>query len=124
MPDKITIDGNILIVTPGQEWTNHQVLASRARVSRIVEGNGIKRILIDVRKSGVRMSTVEIFDLHDLHQHEFSKDTKHALLYSPANIARADVQFAENVAVNRGIYLKVFTDIESAKRWLQEDMGA
>jgi hypothetical protein len=76
------------------------------------------KVLLDCRKISGAMPVMERFEVA-----AYSATTR-AAIAKLAMLNRPDVvlpdNFVENVAVNRGANVKVFTDPESAVRWLLE----
>ena len=86
---------------------------------RHCEESGHKRVLILERLNGPRLSVVELFTLLD-------EGSRRALGKFLA-IAFVDEQmgdtadFAENVAVNRGMPIAIFDNLDAAEAWLLEN---
>jgi len=83
---------------------------------------GYSRFLIDMRQAQIISGTTDTFLIGTV-----SVDTdlkmkmtphKVALVYSSTNV---DEIFLENVAVNRGYNIKVFTKIDKAIQWFKTD---
>jgi len=77
------------------------------------------RVLIEERLEGPRLGTLNVF--------EIASEGSHRVLGVLKSIAVVDVnaegdlmQFAENVAVNRSLPVKVFPTIADAEKWLVE----
>jgi len=81
------------------------------------------RVLIEERLEGPRFRTISVFQIA-------SEGSRHAQGYFKA-IAYVDVnaegdlmRFAETVAVNRGLPVRVFSSVADAEKWLlDEDSG-
>jgi hypothetical protein len=74
------------------------------------------KALIDARDLQVNMDTLEMFQAGEDVVSVTSKGLRTAIL------AREDMldRFFEDVAVNRGAIVKVFTDLETARDWLEK----
>lgn len=80
------------------------------------------RVLIEKRLEGPRLAIADIFDI-------ISENSKRALGMLKA-IAYVDVyttvdmlKFAETVALNRALPLRVFSTVAEAEEWLSKDAG-
>ena len=110
----------ILVVTLVGDLSQQDALRVQQEASKRQKEHGIRGILVDARLARSRMSTIDRFELLSSFQERFSSTTKHAVVYSPGNHDLSEVTFAENVAFNRGVRLKMFTDIDEARDWLSE----
>jgi len=78
---------------------------------------GYSRILIEERLEGLRLGTVEVFRLasegadHSLGQFQ-------TIAYVDVNAKGDLMRFAETVAVNRGLPVRVFSSVSDAEEWL------
>jgi hypothetical protein len=98
----------------------------RAYMQEIMQesaARGCPRLLIEEHLEGPRLGTMEVFALVTSGAKLF-----HGLLDALAFVdvnAEADVmRFAEDLAVNRGIPVKVFRTVEGAEQWLHQQVGA
>jgi len=79
---------------------------------------GCNRFLYDMRKAIVSGSTMDTFETGVTPLKEkFERDFRIALVYS-GNLD--DHRFMENIVVNRGYVLRVFSEIEEATLWLTD----
>ena len=80
------------------------------------------RALIEERLEGPRLGTMEVFRLATQgamrHQGLFR-----ALAYVDINAEGERMRFVEDVAVNRGVPIRVFATVEEAERWLRHEGG-
>ena len=76
------------------------------------------RVLIEERLEGPRLSTMGVFqiasDASDRVQQPFE-----AIAYVDVNAEGDLMDFAETVAVNRGLPVRVFSSVSEAEKWLQ-----
>lgn len=114
----VQIEDGVVVIRPADMWTPAQARAQQAEAARILGANGIRSVLVDMRGIHHGFSTLDIHEFNTRHREAFPPGTRHAVVVSGATIPPADARFAENVAVNRGVSLKVFTDIDEALRWL------
>ncbi len=76
-----------------------------------------KKFLNDLRGSDVRLGTIDIYEVWKLFEGLGIDGTwKRAIL---ASEQLKDYRFFENVSVNRGHQVRVFTDPSAALAWLQ-----
>ena len=76
------------------------------------------RVLIEEKLKGPRLDTIEVFDLVTTGSRS-AVGIFEALAYVDTNTDTPDMtEFAETVAVNRGIPVNVFTSVEDARDWL------
>ena len=83
---------------------------------------GCKRILIEERLDGPRLDTTEVFMIAS-GQSAVAARTLEAIAYVDVNAEGRLMQFAEDVAVNRAVPVKVFATVAQAERWLAELVG-
>jgi hypothetical protein len=98
----------------------------KAYMQEVMQASATRRcphLLIEERLEGPRLGTMEVFALVTSGAKLF-----HGLLEALAFVdvnAEADVmRFAEDIAVNRGIPVRVFRTVAGAEQWLQQQLGA
>ena len=74
-------------------------------------------VLLDCRRMKGQLSIMDRFHIMEYGQITRGAISRLALVNLAQNILPDN--FAENVAVNRGVGLKVFTDIDKAVQWLK-----
>lgn len=78
-----------------------------------------RRVLIEERFVGPRLGMVDVFDLASAVS-ERARGLFDAIAYVDVNAENdLNVKFGENVAVNRGLRVRVFRKIEDAAEWLK-----
>lgn len=77
------------------------------------------RLIVDLTARTTLPSTVEQFDFSAGHHDIYPLGTRSAVIVTQAT--HESLKFAENVAINRGMQTKFFTDIEAARSWLAEN---
>jgi len=77
------------------------------------------RVLIEERLVGPRLGTMEVFTMVTAGSKRFH-GLLEALAFVDLNADAGVMRFAEDVAVNRGIPVKVFRTVEGAEKWLQQ----
>jgi hypothetical protein len=108
----------ILIVKHHGKLKVNEALASRAEGVPILIEHEIRKVLIDLRGARVVASPSEIFEFQAAEPREFPLGTRVAMVLSPESWAEDDVQFAVNVATNRGLIERAFTDLKEAVTWV------
>ncbi len=78
----------------------------------------VTHILCDERDLEYRLSTLDTFAIASYIAEAAPRMAKIALACNPRFMA--DAVFWENVAVNRGLIVKVFKDIDDARAWLTD----
>lgn len=113
------IEEDILVATITGTLDKNAYLAARDKVlSLFKETANTRHILIDIRHAVLRISVMGIFEVAETSHEVIPPLTKYAVVYSSSTLQERNCHFGENVAVNRGANLKVFTDIAEAKQWL------
>ena len=88
-------------------------------VAKIVQKQGCRRILNDMRDAKPIKSTIDIYDMPEMARKSGVKQVcKRALVVLEAT---DDFHFLETVFINQGHQVKMFTDLDAAKAWLYED---
>jgi hypothetical protein len=75
------------------------------------------RLLIEEHLEGPRLSTFPVYKVAS-EGSERARGLLHAVAYVDANAEGHLMEFAETVAVNRGLPLAVFTTVNEAREWL------
>lgn len=92
----------------------------RAKIFEIVAGQGLSRVLVDVRSQTSDWSVTELFNMtvdHAVSQTPFPKPRVCLLVRGDQE---DNAEFIENVGMNRGMPIKYFTDEEPGLKWLLE----
>jgi hypothetical protein len=80
---------------------------------------GYRRVLIEERLVGPRLSTTDVFNLASTMSGRAS-GLFDAVAYVDVNAkSESNAKFGENVAVNRGVRVKAFRTVEEAVQWLR-----
>jgi hypothetical protein len=88
-----------------------------ADVGRECAARGCKHILIEERLDGPRLDTTDVYMIAS-GQAAAAARTLAAIAYVDVNAEGRLMQFAEDVAVNRAVPVKVFATVAEAERWL------
>jgi hypothetical protein len=85
-------------------------------IAAIMQEHDCDCMLDDVREVTVALSTIDIFAIpHLADEAGLQKLIRRALVVRDEN---DDFEFLETASVNRGQNLRIFTDIDEAKRWV------
>lgn len=124
MPYELTIkpEGSFLhaVVTGTNEVDT--VARYLDELRRACIARGCYRLLIEERLEGPRLSTFPVFKIAS-EGSERARGLMHAIAYVDVNAAGKLMDFAETVAVNRGLPLAVFATVEQAREWLLRGAG-
>ena len=90
-----------------------------SEVRTACEAHGCSRVLIEENLRGPSLRTMDIFDIV-LRGTQRSAPAVTTIAYLDVNPEHrmADLKFAENVASNRGLNIRVFADKAEAEQWL------
>jgi hypothetical protein len=80
------------------------------------------RVLIEENLEGPRLGTMEVFTMVTAGSKRYH-GVLEALAFVDLNAEGGVMRFAEDVAVNRGIPVRVFRNVEGAEKWLLAHAG-
>ena len=80
---------------------------------------GVSACLLEVRFSGPSLATGSIFSVISKESAE-AKTLRKVAYVDPSDRDPAKIKFAETVALNRGVNVRLFASVEEARRWLEE----
>lgn len=80
---------------------------------------GCFRVLIEEHLKGPRLETIDVFDIASKGRDRGAVRLP-TIAYVDVNATAGLMRFAEDVAVNRGIYIRVFPSVADAVRWLRD----
>ncbi len=98
------------------EMTKEEHQSGRDEAIRVLTDDGLGRLLVDARTIDARMSAVDDFKFTQEHESSGLLSVRIAVIHRADESER--FRFIENVAVNRGVDMKVFTDPDQALGWL------
>jgi hypothetical protein len=77
------------------------------------------RVLIEERLEGPRLDMTDIYEIASQGQ-KLAPGRRPAIAYVDVNATSAsNMKFAEDVAVNRGIFVRMFPSVADARHWLE-----
>ena len=97
---------------------------SRGNVTRYLEevrtecvARGCVRVLIEERLEGPRLEAMDVFEIA-ANGSSGASAVLRAIAYVDVNASGEMMKFAENVAVNRGVPVRLFSTVADAEQWL------
>ena len=106
-----------VIVTGLNSWEN--VASYLAEIMRECMARRVYRVLIEERLEGPRLGTMDVYQIAS-EGADRAKGLFEAIAYVDANAKGRLMEFAETVAVNRGLPVTVFATVDEARKWLTE----
>lgn len=119
MTYQLTVNQNptyLHIVVSGEN-SRENVTRYMEQVLRECTARQCFRVLVEERLEGPRLGTMQIFSMVAAGSERFLGILK-ALAYVDVNAQGDLMRFAESVAVNRAIPVKVFQTVAAAEKWL------
>ena len=110
-------DGNYVRLALVGELTLADHDTARADVAVSLADNGCNKLLIDASLAEPKMSPGDHYIFTAEHESHLPKDLFTAIVHRPSETDK--FQFIENIGVNRGMNMKVFTDERQAVNWLR-----
>lgn len=86
-------------------------------IQRECTARGCSRLLIEERLEGPHLSTMSVFQIASEGSAK-ARGCFEAIAYVDVNAVGDMMKFAENVAVNRGLPVMVFSSVSDAEKWL------
>ncbi len=113
------IEDEILIITAaGKDDTVDQVVAYGQSIIQLGIESGTSKVLCDERNLEYAIGTFDIFEAATIIAEQAPRVARIAIVCRPQFLD--DGNFWETVAVNRGLHVRMYTDINLAKSWLNE----
>lgn len=115
MPEELRIDKDRRTVEVRSYGivSREDIAASIAAVQDIAAAEGISNVLVDATEQESMPSIVDIYELFSNHPGGLR-----VAVVGTKQPTAGDIQFAETVAVNRGIRIKVFPSRADTEKWL------
>lgn len=113
-------EGDLLTVTTsGADESLEEVQQYGMAILRACQEGNYLRVLCDETELEYRLNTMDTFESAAFLASQAPKLAKAAIVYNSKYVE--DARFWETVAVNRGLTVRVFKDVESARSWLAAD---
>jgi hypothetical protein len=115
---------DVLWVTATGVRSLESVLNMGKEILAALVENKVTKVLVDVRALAGRLGTVESYEIVDEHFAEW-RDRTVVTRCSIVDLKAFEqsYRYFENLAVNRGFALRIFSDADQAFRWLQQAKG-
>jgi hypothetical protein len=120
MPTNYQVDGDILQVSITGDLSLVEAAAAQSNTARIANERGVRKVLVDLRGTSPSLSTVEYFEFASSFVELFPRETRHGVVFDPETYPAEDAHFLETVARNRGAVLRMFSDLDEARDWLDD----
>lgn len=114
----ITQKATFLHATVTGSNSKENVMRYLEDIRRECAERGSRRLLIEERLEGPRLRTMSVFDVVSEGSGRASRFFD-AIAYVDVNAESDLMKFAESVAVNRGVPVRVFDSVAAAEEWLQ-----
>jgi hypothetical protein len=111
-------DGYLHAVVTGTN-SKENVIGYLADVQRECVRRDCMRVLIEERLEGPRLKQLDVFDIASQGRSRVTGPLP-IIAYVDTNAAGTLMGFAEDVAVNRGIDVRIFASVADAEKWLAE----
>ena len=120
MPYHVTYvsDAGFVLGTLTGEMTEKELNAARGEMNAQLTEHHCGKLLIDATGLSQMQSVATDFEFTAQHQSELPPGTSHAVVIQSEH--KEHMQLIENVAQNRYVNLRLFTDKDQAIKWLQE----
>lgn len=116
---KLRQENDLLIVeTSGYDESLEEALLYGQAVIEECNKSGVSRLLCIEAQLEYRLGTFDTFELARVASEHAKNMGRAAIVCNEKNIA--DAKFWETVAVNRGLIVRIFKDVESARAWLSK----
>ena len=102
--------------------TKENVMRYLTDISHECEARDCFRVLIEEDLEGPRLGMMDVFEIASTGQNKGAARLP-VIAYVDVNADSASMKFAEDVAVNRGIGVRVFSSTAAAAHWLQDPDG-
>ena len=114
----MAVDGGVLLViSSGCDDTLEEVMAYGLAIIAECQAKRVVKVLCDERELRYRLSTCDTFALATFLAEHVPLVSRVAVVCNPEGVP--DAEFWENVAVNRGLTVRVFMERAEAETWLR-----
>lgn len=119
MPNQVTINTELGIIEVNAYGIvlRSEMEEAIEEIHRIHQEEGINKILADTTKVERGPSTLDTFEIWS----QYPRGFKHAIWLGRSEMVRKDVQFIENIRMNRAQQTRAFETREEALQWLLKE---
>ncbi|HEU4923794.1 MAG TPA: hypothetical protein VFT23_12040 [Burkholderiales bacterium] len=124
MPYKLTLHpkpGYLHAVVTGEN-TRENVAGYLADLRRECQARGCRRVLVEERLQGARLGTSDVFAIV-MDEASRAAGMFEAIAYVDVNAGGDMMRVAENIALGRGIPVRLFGSLTDAENWLENPWG-
>jgi hypothetical protein len=116
---KVIREDNYLHVVVTGDNTPADVAGYLDRIRGVCAEHGLSKVLIEENLTGPPFETVDVYDVVSVASEGVAPAIRYiAFVDTNPQHAFAAMEFAETVAVNRGVNVRVFRDVPSATEWI------
>jgi hypothetical protein len=111
-------DGYLHVVVTGEN-TPEDVAGYLDEIRRVCAEYGLSKVLIEEDLTGTQLGTVDVYDVVETASKGVAPAIR-SVAFVDTNPEHdfAQMEFAEAVAVNRGVNVRVFRDVPAAREWI------
>jgi hypothetical protein len=95
-----------------------EVNRAREELSQIMSEGEYRLLLADISNASIEGSTSSVYRFNASHYGSLPGGTRIAVLASGSSANSETLRFCENVAVNRGVLMRMFQSRDDAMAWL------
>ncbi len=119
MSFEIVTDKGLVFATVSGPWCREEAEQMQTEVVAALRRRSCYGLLLDLSKADIAVNTMDMFEVTASHADLFPVHFKHAVVVPALGLSSADAQFCQDVAMNRGVKMRIFfDDREAALRWL------
>ncbi|MBD3237927.1 MAG: hypothetical protein GF330_14605 [Candidatus Eisenbacteria bacterium] len=124
MAVEITLEQDVAVVHVHGRWAREDAEAALRDLAELARKHAPRATLLDLTRARIGASVMDTHETTLVLGRLFPHTVRHAVVVRPGGLEDQLAQFGENVAVNRGIKLKLFDDLEAAMHWAREPSRA
>ena len=102
------------------ENTRENVAGYLDELRRECVARGYKRVLVEECLEGARLPTSDVFAIV-MEESSRARGVFQAIAYVDVNAGGDMMKFAENIALGRGMPVRLFANVVDARRWLEDE---
>lgn len=115
------LDSGVVEIVHTGDMSIVEATASRNEAAAMMKERDLDLVLADVSKTNHDESTMDLMNFNASHYDVFPAGTRLAVVIPSDPSKSASARFAETVALNRGIAMRIFLEYDQAKSWLLEN---
>jgi hypothetical protein len=117
---KVIHEGNYLHVIVTGDNTPEDVAGYLEQIRRVCAEHESSKVLIEENLTGPSLRTADVYDVVHAASEGVAPGIR-SIAFVDTNPEHdvAQMEFAETVAVNRGVNVKVFRDVPAARQWIR-----